>query len=139
MSDFIAYVTRIQHSRELCMNHTVTCYEQVSPANIAIQSSCPVQRPAYCDSEQLPPRLLWITPYFVSAGTGHTTTHRVQLFDKYFHNDLRLAGVDVVDVYQVTQSMYEYAPDGLHYIKPGQGSSYVAHFTGFLILNELLS
>ena len=67
-----------------------------------------------------PMRLIWLgAPYVFSQaheGTEHVTTYRHQTFDKYAQGVMRKLGVPVVDAGTITQSQWESAYDGLHYL-----------------------
>ena len=67
-----------------------------------------------------PMRLIWYgAPFIFSqahSGTDYVTTARHQKFDKYAQGVMRKLGVPVVDSGTITQSQWESAYDGLHYL-----------------------
>ena len=70
-----------------------------------------------------PMKLIWFGAPFVfspaHAGTDYVTTYRHQKYDRYAQGVMRGLGVPVVDAAAVTQSQWESAYDGLHYLRGG--------------------
>jgi hypothetical protein len=73
-------------------------------------------------------RLIWITaPYTLSpahSGTDYVTTVRHRTYDDYATRKMRDIGVPVVDSARITKSMWEFAYDGLHYLKGANDNWY---------------
>jgi hypothetical protein len=67
-----------------------------------------------------PLRLIWFAAPFVfspaHAGTEHVSTYRVLTFDRMCREAMKAMGVPIADATAVTQSMWEAAWDGLHYL-----------------------
>jgi hypothetical protein len=68
-----------------------------------------------------PMQLLWYAAPFVlsqaHAGTPHVTTHRVLAMDRAARHAMTKIGVPILDATMMTQSQWEAAYDGLHYLR----------------------
>ena len=82
-----------------------------------------------------PMRLLWFAaPYVFSpahAGTDYVSTHRVLKFDRMAREAMQKIGVPIADATMITQSMWEAAYDGLHYLR-GSNDNWNGHISNFV-------
>jgi hypothetical protein len=79
--------------------------------------------------------LLWFAAPFVfspaHAGTDHVSTHRVLTFDRMAREAMQKIGVPIADATAVTQSMWEAAWDGLHYLS-GSNDNWNGHISNMV-------
>jgi hypothetical protein len=77
-----------------------------------------------------PIRMFWYAAPFVfspaHAGTDYVSTHRVLKFDRMCREAMKAIGVPIADATAVTQSMWEAAYDGLHYLR-GSNDNWNGH------------
>jgi hypothetical protein len=77
-----------------------------------------------------PIRMFWYAAPFVfspaHAGTDYVSTHRVLKFDRMCREAMKAMGVPIADATAVTQSMWEGAYDGLHYLR-GSNDNWNGH------------
>ncbi len=82
-----------------------------------------------------PLRLLWFAAPFVfspaHAGTDYVSTHRVLKFDRMAREAMQKIGVPIADATAITQSMWEAAYDGLHYLR-GSNDNWNGHISSFV-------
>jgi hypothetical protein len=82
-----------------------------------------------------PIRMFWYAAPFVfspaHAGTEWVTTHRVLKFDRMCREAMKAIGVPIVDATAVTQSMWEAAYDGLHYLR-GSNDNWNGHVSNMV-------
>ncbi len=75
-----------------------------------------------------PMKLIWFSPPFIfsqaHAGTDYVTTHRQQTYDRYVREEMKKIGVPVADGTAITQSQWESAYDGLHYLRGSSDNWY---------------
>ena len=85
-----------------------------------------------------PIRLFWFAAPFVfspaHAGTDYVSTHRVLKFDRMAREAMQKVGVPIADATMITQSMWEAAYDGLHYLHFQYGSydDWRGHISNFV-------
>jgi hypothetical protein len=88
-------------------------------------------------------RLIWYgAPSVFSpahAGTDFVSTYRVAAFDAYAKEAMRAIGADIADGTMMTQSMWEGAFDGLHYLRGSNDnwSGTVSKMVGLAIMNVI--
>jgi hypothetical protein len=82
-----------------------------------------------------PLRLLWFAAPFVfspaHAGTDYVSTHRVLKFDRMAREAMQKIGVPIADATAITQSMWEAAWDGLHYLR-GSNDNWNGHISNMV-------
>jgi hypothetical protein len=80
------------------------------------------------------------TPFVFSqahAGTDYVTTHRVLTFDRMCRDAMTKIGVPILDATMITQSFWESAYDGLHYLR-GNSDNWNGH-TSQMVFHVLLN
>jgi hypothetical protein len=88
-------------------------------------------------------RMIWYGMPFVfspaHAGTDYVSTHRVLTFERMSREVVTAMGVPIADGSMVTQSMWEAAYDGLHYLR-GSNDNWNGHISSVVtqvILNTI--